>query len=76
MSVDSRIFYSDVASDGEPSSTLFDDRGTSVIYLVGPPFSEYDTWILTQQYVDDSWGVADAMDVTYEPSGDLASPPW
>jgi S1-C subfamily serine protease len=61
---------------GRYCSTSFDDRGSSVIYLVGPTFSEYDTWMLTQQYTDASWGVADAMDVTYEPSGDLALPPW
>jgi hypothetical protein len=47
-----------------------------VIYLAGPTFSEYDTWFLTEQYVDDSWGVADSIDVTYERSGDLSLPPW
>ena len=69
--------YVDPAADaGRYCSTAFDDRGSSVVYLAGPVFSEYDTWFLTEQYVDGSWGVADSMDVTYDLSGDLALPPW
>ncbi|MCJ7492005.1 MAG: serine protease [Dehalococcoidia bacterium] len=69
--------YANPAADvGRYCSTAFEDRGSSVIYLAGPTFSEYDTWFLTEQYVDDSWGVADSIDVTYERSGDLSLPPW
>jgi S1-C subfamily serine protease len=69
--------YADPAADvGRYCSTAFDDRGSSVVYMAGLTFSEYDTWFLTEQYVDGSWGVADSIDVTYDLSGDLALPPW
>jgi hypothetical protein len=69
--------YADPAVDvGRYCSTAFDDRGSSVIYLAGPTFSEYDTWFLTEQYADGSWGVTESIDVTYDLSGDLALPPW
>ena len=69
--------YADPAADaGRYCSTAVDDRGSTVIYLAGPTFSEYDTWFLAQQHADDSWGVADSIDVTYDVSGDLSLPPW
>ena len=69
--------YADPAADvGRYCSKAFDDRGDSVIYLAGPTFSEFDSWLLTEQYEDGSWGVADATDLTYDISGDPVLPAW
>ena len=69
--------YADLAKDaGRYCSTAFDDRGETIIFLAGPTFSEYDSWLLTQQYSDGSWGVADATDVSYDDSGEVVVPAW
>ncbi|HUS81764.1 MAG TPA: serine protease [Dehalococcoidia bacterium] len=69
--------YADATYDiGRYCSTAYEDRGGMVIYLAGATFSEYDSWFLTEQYADGSWAVADAIDLTYDMSGDLLPPPW
>jgi hypothetical protein len=56
---------------GKYCSSLQEDRGDSVIYIIGPTFSEYDTWLLLER-VDGDWVVSDWAEVVAEEM----VPPW
>ncbi len=56
-------------------SFLWEDRFDTLIYVVGPTFSEPDTWLLlTDLGVGDDWVVMDAAEFVPGPQDTV--PPW
>lgn len=68
--------YADPDTDiGLYCAMLWEDRGTELIYLMGPAFSEPDTWVLLAlQGEGGGWLVVD--DAGFVGDVEVAEPPW